>query len=331
MSESYRPGVALITGASGFIGGRLRDALLDDGHDVVALTRRGSPAPRRGRSAGVDYADLDALEQVIERERPEYVFHVAGATKGVSFDEYQQANVMPTRNLLQATRRKHPGLRRFVHISSLAAFGPAADPSSPTREHHERKPVEFYGKSKLEAELAVEGMGDSLPWTIIRPPAVYGPGDVDLFNLFKLANQRLNVFFGNRHRAQSWIYVDDLITGIRNAAAHSETRGKGYFLCDGNPLTWGEYQQHIAAATGKRVFDIDVPEVCLDVAGAFGELVSKFDKKPRLMNRQKAVLGKQLWVCSHETARADFGYRPTVDSVEGIQRTLDWYRQRQWL
>lgn len=330
MSESYRAGVALITGASGFIGGRLRDTLLDDGHDVVALTRRGSPAPRRGRAAEVDYADLDALEQVIERERPEYVFHVAGATKGVTFEDYRDANVVPTRNLLQATRLKHPGVRRFVHISSLAAYGPAA-PGVPTREHHERRPVEFYGKSKLEAELAVEGMGDSLAWTIIRPPAVYGPGDVDLFNLFKLATQRVNLFFGNRDRAQSWVYVDDLIAGIRNAAAHSETRGKGYFLCDGKPLTWGEYQQQILTATGKRALDIDVPEVFLDVAGAFGEFVSKLDKKPRLLNRQKAILGKQLWVCSHETARADFGYRPTIAAADGIQRTLDWYRHRQWL
>src|SRR5687768_15742574 len=87
MSESYRPGVVLVTGASGFIGSRLRDALLDEGRDVVALTRAGSPEPRRGRAAPVDYADAESLERVLAAERPEFVFHVAGATKGVTYAE----------------------------------------------------------------------------------------------------------------------------------------------------------------------------------------------------------------------------------------------------
>jgi nucleoside-diphosphate-sugar epimerase len=331
MSEAYRAGVALITGASGFIGSRLRDSLLDAGHDIVALTRRGSPAPKRGRAAEIDYDDLDSLEQVLERERPEYVFHVAGATKGVTYADFRSGNVTPTRHLLQAACRKHPGLRRFVHISSLTAYGPST-PDSPMREHHERKPVEYYGQSKLEAELAVEGMGDTLPWTIIRPPAVYGPGDVDTFQLFKMAHQRINLFYGNRHRHLSAVYVDDLIAGIRSAAAHSETRGKGYFLCDGKPLTWGEYQQHIVAASGKRVFDLNLPEVFVDVAAAFGEIATKLDRKPRLFNRQRAVMGKQqAWTCSHDSARRDFGYRPAVDLKDGVERTFDWYRTSKWL
>ena len=331
MSESHRPGVVLITGASGFIGSRLRDALLDDGHDVVALTRAGSPAPRRGRAAAVDYSDRESLERVLREERPEVVFHVAGATKGVTYQHYQRGNVMPTQNLLEAVRRTHPGLRRFVHVSSLAAYGPS-EPDNPKREHHERRPVEFYGQSKLEAELAVEAVGDELPWTIIRPPTVYGPGDADNLQLFKLAAQRLNLFWGNRGRHMSAVYVDDLIRGIREAAQHEAARGKGYFLCDGVPRTWGDYQQHIVAASGKRVLDLDLPELCLDVAAYFGELASKLDDKPRLLNRQKAVLGKQIaWTCAHDSARADFGYKPAVDVKEGMQRTFEWYREKRWL
>jgi nucleoside-diphosphate-sugar epimerase len=331
MSESYRPGVVLITGASGFIGGRLRDALLDDGHDVVALTRPGSPEPKRGRAAPVDYADPQSLERVLVKERPEFVFHVAGATKGVTYQHYQRGNVVPTQNLLDAVRKVHPGLQRFMHVSSLTAYGPSA-PDNPMREHHERKPVEFYGKSKLEAELAVERAGDEVPWTIIRPPTVYGPGDVDNLQLFKLAGQGLNLFYGNRDRQLSAVYVDDLIRGIREAATHDAARGKGYFLCDGQPCTWGDYQQHIVKAIGKRVFELNVPELFLDVAATFGELASKFDNKPRLLNRQKAVLGKQLaWTCAHDSARADFGYKPNVDVKEGMQRTFEWYRENRWL
>src|SRR4051812_4850930 len=102
MGERSIAGTVLITGASGFIGGRLRDALLAAGADVVALRRAGSPAPRGGRSAVVDYADTGALRRLIEKERPALVLHVAGATKGVTYDDFQRANVMPTRNLVEA-------------------------------------------------------------------------------------------------------------------------------------------------------------------------------------------------------------------------------------
>jgi dihydroflavonol-4-reductase len=80
------------------------------------------------------------------------------------------------------------------------------------------------------------------------------------------------------------------------------------------------------------VFELNVPELFLDVAAAFGELASKLDNKPRLLNRQKAVLGKQLaWTCAHDSARADFGYKPSVDIAEGMQRTFEWYREKRWL
>src|SRR5262245_47563278 len=129
MNEPHRPGVTMITGASGFIGSRLRDSLIDEGYDVVALTRAGSPEPKRGRAAAVDYSDVASLERVLERERPQLLFHVAGSTKGVTYDDFERGNVMPTRNLLAAARQVHPDLQRFVHISSLTAYGPSANDS----------------------------------------------------------------------------------------------------------------------------------------------------------------------------------------------------------
>jgi nucleoside-diphosphate-sugar epimerase len=331
MSEASRPGVALITGASGFIGSHLRDALLAQGHDVVALTRPGSPEPKRGRAAAVEYDKPETLERVIEKERPELVFHVAGATKGVTYADFQRGNVMPTQNLLDAVRKHAPGLRRFVHVSSLTAYGPSA-PDAPTHEHHERKPIEFYGRSKLEAELVVESAGDSVAWTIIRPPTVYGPKDVDNLELFRLAARGLNVFYGNRDRFMSAVYVDDLVAGMLAAARSEAARGKGYFLCDGQLRTWGEYQSHVVNAVGKRALELNLPEFTLDLAALAGELVTKLDKKPRLLNRQKALLAKQVaWTCVHGQARADFGYAPSVTIEEGMQRTHAWYRDQKWL
>lgn len=331
MATPYREKVAVVTGASGFVGGRLRDALLDDGWNVVALVRPDSPPARRGRSAAVDYADVESLTRVVEQEKPELIFHVAGATKGVTPSDFDAGNRMPTANLLAATRRAHPGVRRFVHVSSLAAFGPSPR-DEPRAEHHDRRPVEHYGRSKLAAEHALEAAGDAIAWTMIRPPTVYGPGDVDNLQLFRLAARGLNVFYGNRERLMSFVYVDDLVRGMRQAADSEATRGKGYFLCDGRPVTWTEYQRHIVEHSGRRARDLDLPELLVDLSAVFGEVMTRIDGKPRLFNRQKAILGHQeAWTCRHDTARAEFGYRPEVELREGVRRTFEWYRREGWL
>ncbi len=324
-------GTVLITGASGFIGGRLRDALLEAGANVVALRRAGSPEPRRGRSAVVEYADRDGLRRLVEKERPALVFHVAGATKGVTYADFQRANVMPTRNLIEALRDAFPEVRRFVHVSSLASYGPSRR-DAPLREDAPRRPIEFYGESKLEAEQTVEAVGSALPWTILRPAGVYGPGDADYFELFKTVTRGLNVFFGNRDRWFSAVYVDDLVRVALDAAERDATRGKGYFVCDGAPLTWGDFQEHIVRASGRRVRTLDLPELLVDVAAFGGELLTRLDGKPRLFNRQKALMGAQeAWTCQSDALRADAGYLPTVGVAEGVARTLAWYRAERWL
>lgn len=331
MLERRISGTVLITGASGFIGGRLRDALLDAGADVVAIRRAGSPEARRGRSAVADYADLDALKKLVERERPSYVFHVAGATKGVTYEDFRAANVMPTRNLLTALREAHPEVQRFVHVSSLTSYGPSTK-ERPLVESDPRRPIEFYGQSKLEAEEVVEAMGDALPWTIIRPSGVYGPGDVDYFELFKSVERGINLFFGNRERLFSAVYVDDLVRVILDSAQSENTRGKGYFVCDGQPTTWEAFQEHIVRASGRRVRTLNLPEMLVHIAAMGGELATRIDKKPRLLNRQKARMGAQeAWTCRHDALRTDIGYRPEVMQEEGVKRTLAWYREKKWV
>lgn len=332
MSKAPRQGVAVVTGASGFIGGHLRDTLLAEGWDVVALTRPKSPPPKRGRAAAVDYANVDSVADVLARERPEVVFHVAGATKGVTYDDFQRGNVMPTRSLAQAMLRTHDQVGRFLKVSSLTAYGPST-PDQPLLETHEPKPLEHYGKSKLEAERVLrDEIGDRLPWTIIRPGGVYGPGDVDHYELFRLASHGLNVFYGNHDAWFSTAYVDDVVRALLDAARSGATVGKGYFICDGKPLTWFDYQEAVVEAIGKRTLNLRLPAFSLDVAAAFGELMTRFDGKPRIFNRQRVVMGKQrAWTCRHDAARQDFGYTPRTDLRSGVGQTLDWYRSSGWL
>lgn len=331
MSKAEITGKVLLTGASGFIGGRLRDALLERGVDVLAVRRRGSPAAKTGRSVEVEYDDTAGLERVIEQEKPDFVLHVAGATKGVTYEDFRRANVMPTENLLSALRKKHPGVRRFVHVSSLAAYGP----SSATRPHVETdtpRPIEFYGESKLEAERVVEREGEAIPWTILRPGGVYGPGDVDYFNLFREVERGRNVFFGNKKRWFSAIYVDDLVEATLLATTHEGAKNRAFFVCDNDPSTWEKFQGAIVEASGRRVLTLDLPEMLVDVAAFGGELATRLDKKPRLFNRQKAKMGAQdAWTCRSEALRNATGWSSRIRVPEGTRLALDWYRREKWL
>lgn len=322
-------GKILLTGASGFIGGRLRDALLARGADVVAIRRRGSPPAKTGRSVEAEYDDRGTLERIVRDEKPDYVFHVAGATKGVKYTDFTRANVMPTENLLRALEKEHPETKRFVFVSSLAAYGPSTKERA-LSESDARRPIEFYGQSKLEAEHLVEA--SNLAWTIVRPSGVYGPGDADYLNLFKEVASGRNVFFGNRDRWFSAIYVDDLIDATLRAAADRRTTRKGYFVDDGRALTWGEFQKSIVDASGRRALTLSLPEVSVGIAAFFGEAASRIDGKPRLFNRQKAKMGAQeAWTCRSDALRADTGWSPKVAVEEGVRRTFEWYRREKWI
>lgn len=331
MADSSVPlaGKALITGASGFIGGRLRDALVERGLDVVAIRRKGSPPSKKGRSASADYQDRAALGRLLAEEKPDYVFHVAGATKGVTYSDFQRANVMPTENLLDALADSHPDVKRFVHVSSLTSYGPSA-PEQPHVETAPRRPIEFYGESKLEAERAVEG--SKVPWTILRPGGVYGPGDIDYFELFKEVSRGRNVYFGNRNRWFSSIYVDDMISATLLAAAHPNAINRGFFVSDEVPITWETFQKAIVAASGRRVLELDLPERLVSVAAFFGEAATRLDGKPRLFNKQKAKMGAQAaWTCDSTALRDALGWKSEFPLERGVREALEWYRREKWV
>jgi nucleoside-diphosphate-sugar epimerase len=324
-------GKVVLTGASGFIGSRLRDALLAAGNEVVSLVRASSPATKHGRAAAVDYADEASLRAVFERERPDYVFHVAGATKGVSREDFYRGNVQPTENLVRALKATHPTLKRFVLVSSLTAFGPSNE-RPPLREEDAPEPVELYGQSKLEAERALAREAGALPWTIVRPSGVYGPADVDTLVLFRSARAGINLFYGNHEKRASMVYVDDLISALIAAARSERTCGEGYFICDGVSYTWREIQGHIAAAVGRRTLNLNLPAWTVQVAARAGELATALDRRPRLLNRQKALMDAQsAWLCTHDKARRDFGYAPRVHMSEGTRRAYAWYKAQGWL
>ncbi len=318
-------GKVIVTGTSGFIGSNLRDALLRGGADVISLLRPVSPPSKVGRSVGVAYEDLAGLTRLMNDEQPDYVFHVAGATKGVAYEDFYAANVVPTVNLATAAK----GVKRFLFVSSLTAWGPSNEGPA-VRESDPPRPVEHYGRSKLDAERALAKV--DVPWTTIRPPTVYGPAEVDMYNLFKAAKSGINLFYGNAHKKTSAIYVDDLLDAMVNAAQADNTLGEAYFVSDGVDYTWDQVQCTIVSTVGKRTLRVNLPSFVVGMSGLAGELLTAVDKKPRLLNRQKATMdAQQAWLCSNELARKDFAFTPKVFLAEGIQRAHAWYVQNGWL
>ena len=324
-------GKAIVTGASGFVGSALRDALLAASVDVIALRRPGSPPADRGRSAEIEYPDVESLALVFELEKPDFVFHVAGVMNGVRYDDFHRGNVVPTRNLVEALNRGSPQLRRFVYVSSLTSYGPSGR-DAPICENAEPRPVEFYGQRKLEAEQAVQDAGDAIPWTILRPGGVYGPRDYQFLELFRLAAKGINPYYGNRKRQMSLVYIDDLVDAIIASALSPAAVRKGYFIADSRTVTWEELQELIVQGAGRKVWDVDLPGFCVSITGLFGEMKGRITGKPSLYNRQKVTMAVQdAWTCRCDAACADFGFQPRVSLEEGIRKTYQGYRANGWL
>lgn len=324
-------GKALVTGASGFVGSHVREALLARGLDVLAIRRPGSPPARVGRSVEATYEDLEGLVALMAREKPDYVFHVAGVTKGRTYLDFASGNVLPTRNLLRALVRAGVTPKRFVHVSSLAAWGPSS-PARPVTEDDPPRPVEHYGRSKLESERALEEFAE-IPSTIIRPAAVFGPRDVDYLNLFDGAHKGFDLYFGNADKLKSAVYVADLVDAILRAAVADAAVGRAYFVAHEEIVSWRTFQQWIVEATPrKKAWSVNFPSVVVDVAALGGELLTRFDGKPRLFNRQKAIMGAQeAWTCSVERAKRELDFVARTPLRAAVFATAEWYRREGWI
>ena len=214
---------ALVTGASGFIGSTLIEYLIKKGVDVHALMRRTSSSAYLDqlnftRVEG-DLSSAEGLQKAVTGM--DYVFHLAGATAAPNRNSYFESNALGTARLAQAVAEVNPGLKRFVHISSLAAAGPALD-LTPKTEQDEDQPVSFYGLSKLEGEKELLKYRNQFPISIVRPPMVFGPRDKGIFVVIRaLAKSNVMPLLpGGRIDGQKFyssIHVSDLCRGIIQA------------------------------------------------------------------------------------------------------------------
>ncbi len=318
---------ALVTGASGFIGSYLVETLKKRGHEVTCLARRSSNL-KWIEHLGLKYiiCDLSDVESHADEIAGfDYIFHVAGLTKALCERDYFEANADCTKKLIRVVAERSAGLKRFIYLSSLAAIGPSRNGGA-VKEDSPPLPVSQYGRSKLEGEKAVLQYRSKCPVTIIRPPAVYGPRDTDLFFMFKMINKGIFPFWGSC--MYSLLYVEDLVEGIVLAAESKEAEGETFFLSDDMVYTNDAIAAEISSAIGVKATKIRVPRTLLPLLAFLGQ---KIDKKG-IINRDRINdFRYSNWTCDSSKARDELGFRSRITLREGIKWTADWYKIHRWL
>lgn len=273
--------------------------------------------------------DAKALAPIVAEA--EYIIHVAGTTKVRKPEEYTVGNVLVTKALLQASL-VCTGLKKFCHISSLAAVGPSND-GTPLTEEAPCRPISLYGKSKYEAELAVREYSDRIPTVILRPPTVYGPRDTDVLEMFQWVKRGIMPVLSKEPKKVSMIHVHDLARGIVEAAVSKTTIGKTYFVANRPTYEVSEIIRMLSKILGKsRAIEVPIPGFIIFAIAGLTQFASKLSSRPSILSLDKArELMMPHWVCSAEKIKQEIGFEPAISLDEGLQETYGWYRQHGWL
>lgn len=333
----------LITGASGFVGTNLARRLQNDAWTVSALVRPTSQVDALKRlDVELRSGSLQDAASLAEAVRGvDVVFHLAGRTKALDPADFHRDNAAGARLVAEACAAVDPP-PVLVMTSSLAAGGPGTF-KAPRRESDPPQPVSHYGRSKLAGEQAVAELADRVPTTVLRPPIVFGPGDMASLQMFRgMKMLPLHPTPGLRRWGVSVVYVDDLCTALAAAAVRGErlaapgvdaAPGQGvYHVAAQRDLTYGEFGRLAGQAAGWIVVPLPLPKLAFWVVGGGMELVGRARRRPGLVNLDKARESSAAgWVCSAEKIRAQLDYRPAASIEQQLADTVAWYRAQKWL
>ena len=297
-----------LTGATGFVGRITLDRLVAAGWHVRALTRRD-----QHKKAGVSWVhgrldDAASLDELCNGA--DAVLHIAGVVNASDAAGFESGNVKGTANMIAAAQSA--GIHRFVAVSSLAAREPA---------------LSVYGASKAKAENLVKA--STLDWTVIRPPGVYGPGDTEMFDMFRIATKGW-ALLPPRGRV-SVIHVDDLARLLVTLLSAENVSKCLFEADDGTAGGWSHeaFAKAIGAAVGRDIRAVHAPAFLLKFAGWADRVIR--GPKAKLTPDRASYLAHPDWTIDPKAAPAIALWQPEIATELGLKDTVDWYRKHGWM
>ena len=325
--------IALVTGATGFIGSHLTQSLLQKGFKVRALIRK---------TSNLQWLKETGIEQVVgdlsEGSLPagvftgvNYIFHLSGVIEALSREDYFKVNTGGTRRLLEAAAQNSPSLKKFVFVSSQAAGGPSRQKEG-VREEDPPHPVSHYGESKLAAEKEVLGFARLFPTVILRPPTIYGPREMRVFRAFQMMKRGFALAPGFKPKFISFCYVTDLVEAVFLAAFQDQPSGRIYNVAGPRSYEWLEFIDTIGRALNRSYRVYRIPASFLSLLGAVGEIYSRLSRRTALFTRQKVKeFVQNSWVIDGSRIREELGWSEKTTLQEGLIQTAAWYHSEGWL
>jgi nucleoside-diphosphate-sugar epimerase len=324
----------LVTGGTGFTGKALVRRLLDLGYEVVALDYKEGLKTQELRDWGAEVllgsvTDVEVVRRAVEGA--EVVHHLAAAFREMNVPDshYWQVNVQGTRNVLEAALAQ--GVRKFIYCSTCGVHGNVDHP--PGGEDAPIQPADYYQRTKYEAEpLVREFHQRGLPSVILRPAAIYGPGDPERFlMIFRRVARGTFPMFGNGRTYYHPLYIDNLVDALVRAMADGVGDGEAYLIADDQYLEIEDLVRRVGRTLGVNV---KIPHFPVWPVVAAGHVVEKacrpFGITPPIFPR-RVDWYRQNRAFKIDKAKRELGYEPRVGIDEGLRRTADWYRQEGYL
>ena len=329
----------LVTGSNGFIGSHIVETLAGKGHQVVCLVRRTSNCQSleclktaTSRSIGIEkrIGDVTHPKTLCDAVKGvDAVIHTAGILRTFNTEYYYHVNRDGTRNLAEAILEYNPRLKKLVYISSQAAMGPSPE-LRPKQMGEPENPVSDYGMSKLAGEKELEILMNKVPYTILRPAAVYGPRDKDIYIFFKLVNLGLRPRTAIKRYFQL-VFVKDVAEAASRAIEIPASDYNTYFLADSTPYTWEEAALEIASAAGRKTIPLPAPDFAFKTAGFLAGIYARLRGKPAVLNSQKITEFLQhFWLGDTSLAQKNLAMDFTK-LKNGGKITYSWYKDNKWL
>ncbi|MEE8404215.1 MAG: SDR family NAD(P)-dependent oxidoreductase [candidate division Zixibacteria bacterium] len=322
----------LITGANGFVGAQLCRKFLESGFLVIAGVRRtANLAMLDGLKVDYRFGDVTSAESLVEMVKDvDFIIHNAGVVKAKKKQMFYDVNQKGTANLFEAISRHNPNVKKVIYVSSLAAAGPSKD-GRPVTESDKPNPITSYGSSKLAGEAAALSYQDKFNVLSIRPPAIYGPGDKELFPFFEAVYKGIRPFIGDSSRKLQLVEVGDLCQAFYLAVTKSTPSGEICFVAESKAYTMKQLIELMAGACGKDGFRLYIPTFLLYTMAFVVQTLSALVGATPMLTLEKAKEILSSWEVTTSKARELFGFSSSVSFEDGASATYDWYIKHGWL